>query len=185
MDNDESRSTCAYISFFSGGAIDFNSVVPTPVANSTAESESNGLAVASLAVSHVRMAWMEIAHDDSARPFTVPIFTDSSAALAMTRNDRDTRRTRHIDRRFMLHRSLERSGLIITLIVDGKRFQVADIITKNTSGPDVEYKLSCIEAPLSETDAIIYNRRGVMDSRASESARESGADSPPTPNACV
>jgi hypothetical protein len=140
---------------------------------STAEAESNILTLAALASSHVRHTWMQIRHDDPSRAFTVPIFTDSMAALAISSNDRDTRRTRHIDRRYMLHRSMRKNCLIAVYHLAGDEFQIADITSKQTQGPDSEYKLATIEAPLLSfaQPSFIRNRGGVMDSsdRSTES----------------
>ena len=95
---DDSCSTCCYIGFFQGGVVDMQSFVPQPIAHSTAESETMALAVGSMACSYVQMGIAGILFDDPSCPWTIPVMSDSSAAMAMNNNSRPTRRSRHIDR---------------------------------------------------------------------------------------
>jgi hypothetical protein len=162
MDEDDQRSTGSHMGFLQGGCIDFSSFVPLPIAQSTAEAETNALCIGSMSSAHVRQGFMQIVTGDSSAPYTVPIFTDSSAAEAISKNDRDTKRTRHIDRRFQYARHARKSGHISVHHVNGDTYQLADLGTKNVPTEEASYKLSIIEAP-STDNAIVNNRRGVTE----------------------
>ena len=74
---------------------------------------------------------MEILSGNPSTPLTIPFYTDSSAALAITTNEKQTKRTRHIDLRYFYSCQAQSSGLISTHHVKGDEFQLADIGTKN------------------------------------------------------
>ena len=99
-DCDDSRSTGCELGLLQGGAVDVSSFVPQLVAMSTAEAENNAMCVAAMAAAHVRMIVMELWCGNPDCPFTVPLLVDSLAADAMTANAKDTKRTRHIERRY-------------------------------------------------------------------------------------
>ena len=52
---DTDCSTAAYLIFFQGGVVDFNSFLPTPVPMSSAEAGNNSGAAACMSMSHLRM----------------------------------------------------------------------------------------------------------------------------------
>jgi hypothetical protein len=75
---------------------------------------------------------------------TIPILIDSTAAEAMTKNDKDTRRTKHIECRWLIHCKYRQAGLIDVLHVNGNEHNVADLGTK--SNPiNSAYKISIIK----------------------------------------
>jgi len=148
-DCDESRSTCCYVGFFQGGVVDMQSFVPQPVPHSTAESETMALAVGTMACSYVRMGIADILFDDPDRPWTIPVMSDSSAAIAMNNNSRPTRRSRHIDRRWFYARSEVAAGRIILNHV-GADYSLADTGTKNLTAEESAYKLSLMELPVTD-----------------------------------
>jgi hypothetical protein len=80
---------------------------------------------------------------------TIPILIDSSAAEAMTLNDKDTRRTKHIERRWLIHRKHRQAGLINVFHVNGNLHNIADIGTK-TNPSNTIYKFSIIEHPVTD-----------------------------------
>jgi len=129
QDCDDGRSTGGYTILFQGGLISFNSFVPQPIAMSTAEAEINAGATATAQVMHVRQAIMELLYGNPDIPFTVPVLTDSTAADAITSNERDTSRTRHIERRYLKIRHLRRSGHISVHHVPAP-YNLADVPTK-------------------------------------------------------
>ena len=69
---------------------------------------------------------------------------DSTAAEAMNSNDKGTSRTKHIERRFLIHRSHRQAGLIMPYHVNGDMHNLADIGTK-PSAKGSAYKLSVME----------------------------------------
>jgi hypothetical protein len=66
---------------------------------------------------------------DPDTPLTIPILTDSQSAMAMASSDRDTRRTRHIRRRYHYVRLQIAHGAHIILKIDGT-LNISDIGTK-------------------------------------------------------
>jgi len=115
------------------------------VPDSTAEAEAVWISVASKSSCFIRQAHCQIYHDDPDRALTVPLFTDSSAALAIMSRDRDTNRSRHIDRRFMVTRSLCERGLVKLYHTSGDTFMLADVGTKNlpSSVSDPKVDVAC------------------------------------------
>jgi hypothetical protein len=167
MDADESRSTGCYLGFFQGGLIDFSSSVPLPVAMSSAEAELNYASITCMAAAITRRAIMAILHNDESRPFTVPLFTDSQSMDAISINDRDTRRIRHVDRRYFFVRYCRQTSQIRVYHIKGDQYQLADIGTKSgINHTDFDFKLSHMEAPIPPAPKVIanYARRGVKKS---------------------
>ena len=148
-DSDESRSTGCYIGVFQGGIIDAQSFVPQPIPHSTAESETNALAVGSMACSYARMGIADVLCNDPSRPWTIPLFTDSSAAIAMNNNERPSRRTRHIDRRYFFTRG-EIAAARVRLHHIPADYSLADVGTKNLTAEESVYKLSLMETPVND-----------------------------------
>jgi hypothetical protein len=70
--------------------------MPDPITLSVAEAEVSSLAVGLMAAAHSKMIIQELVHGDSAAPFTMPVFMDSEGAICMSRNEKGTRRNRHI-----------------------------------------------------------------------------------------
>ena len=120
--------------------------MPQLITLSSAEAETNATCVATMAVAHIRQIVMEIETGNADAPYTVPLLLDSSAADAIMRNDKDTRRTRHIARRWLYTRSARRQGELSVHHVNGDKFQVADPGTKNLPMNKASYKLSIVEA---------------------------------------
>ena len=145
-DCDDQHSTGCYAIFLQGGLVDASSFVPNIVTNSSAEAETNASCVATMAINHIRQIVMEIRTGNSSAQYTVPLLTDSTACQAITRNDKDTRRTRHIERRWLYTRMARQRGDIALHHVDGDKHQIADLGTKNVATSQSAYKLSVVEA---------------------------------------
>jgi hypothetical protein len=146
-DADSQRSTGCHMGFIQGGVVDFASFVPLPIPGSSAESEPNAHCVGVLAAAHV-------VFDNSLRPLTVPFLIDSSAALTMSQNEKSTGRTKHIDRRYLIHRHARMNGEITLHHNSGDLYNLADLGTKCLAAND-EYKLSILEhAPLDEDPTV-------------------------------
>ena len=97
---DTSRSTGAYVIYYQGGVDDCASVVPDPVAMSSAEAEYNIAAIGTMTTTPCCQMILEMRNQDPDIPYTTPIFCDSTSAMAMLDSFRDTKRTRHILRRY-------------------------------------------------------------------------------------
>jgi hypothetical protein len=97
---------------------------------SSAKSESNALCVVSMAASYMRQAYCDLMFKDATYTYTIPIFIDITATEAMTLNNHDTGRTKHIERRTLLHCSHRQAGLMMPYFVNGKTHNIANIGTK-------------------------------------------------------
>ena len=94
------RSTGAYITFYQGGPIDHGTHVPGPVALSSAESEYNAACTAGMALEHFRVLIHELLNED---PDMVPkeyplIVLGSKSSMCMSKNGKDAKNTRNIER---------------------------------------------------------------------------------------
>jgi hypothetical protein len=128
---------------------------------SSAESESNALCVASMAASHIRQAYCDLFLNNVDLPYTVPVFLDSTAAEAINLNDRPTKRTKHIERRALLHRSHRQAGFIKPYHVNGDLYNLADIGTKAIA-QESSYKISVMEASISEEAITVQQSSPTM-----------------------
>jgi len=144
QDCDDGGSTGSCVILVQGGIVDSASFVHLLPAQSSAEAEVMSLCSGCIAIAHVRMAFMEITTADPDSPLTVPVLVDSQAAIAITKNDKDTSRTRHMERRFLYPRLARSRGLITTHHVPGLEFQIADVGTKALSMQVIQPKLNVI-----------------------------------------
>jgi hypothetical protein len=159
-DANNQQSTGCHMGFIQGGVVNFASFVPLPIPGSSAESESNALCVGVLAAAHACQAFCDVVFDNSLRPLTVPFLIDSSAALAMSQNEKSTSRTKHIDRRWLIHRYARMNSDISLHHISGDLYNVADLGTKGLAAND-EYKLSILEhAPLDEGPTVCATEEG-------------------------
>ena len=150
-DCDDRKSTGCYMIFFQGGLVDFSSLVPTPITMPSAEAEINMMTVGAMATNYLRQVLCDVLHDNPEHLLTVPILTDSKSGIFITQNDRDTNRTRHIQRRWLYVRQCRQSGHISCHFLPGDQFNLADLGTKNCSSTSSAYKLSILEAPVSDS----------------------------------
>ena len=135
---DTGISTGAYIIFYQGGPIEHDTHVPGPVAQSSAESEYNAACTAGMSLAHFRMFIHELINQD---PDMVPeeaplIVLDSKSAMCMAKNGEDTKNTRHIARRMHFVRNGEKCKMHKIDWCEGG-LQLAEIVTKNVSEPDI------------------------------------------------
>ncbi len=126
---DTSRSTGCYLIFCQGGIVDSASFVPDPIALSSAEAEYQIAAFGISGCEHTRQVFQEMHGLDADTALTIPILTDSQSAMAMASSDRDTRRTRHIRRRYHYVRIQISNSAHIILKIDGT-LNISDIGTK-------------------------------------------------------
>jgi hypothetical protein len=142
MDCDDRKSTGCHVAMYRGGCVEMVTGNAGLVPDSTAEAEAVWISIAAKSSCFLRQAHCQVHYGNADRPLTVPLFTDSKAAQAIMAKDRDTNRSRHIDRRFMLTRSLAERGLAKLHHTSGDTFMLADVGTKNlpssTSDPKVD-----------------------------------------------
>jgi hypothetical protein len=69
----------------------------------------------------------------------------------MSKNDKQTKKTRHIHRRWLYIRHACRSGQIALYHVDGETHQLADLGTKNVPASEASKKLLYHEVPCPDT----------------------------------
>ena len=110
--------------------------MPTPVALSSAEAEYNAAAYAMQAVANQRQTLLELNGYHPDTPLTIPFFCDSESALIMGENIKDTKRTRHIQRRIHYARDNIAMGAFQGLKIDGT-INPADTGTKNLSAENL------------------------------------------------
>ena len=96
--------TGEYIIFYQGGPIEHCKHVPGPVSQSRAKSEYNAACTTWMALAHLRMLIHELLNK---YPYIVPdvvplIILDRKSAVCMAKNGKDTKYTKHIDRRLHL-----------------------------------------------------------------------------------
>ena len=104
---DTGRSTGGYISLLQGGAVDYGSHLPVPVAMSSGEAEYIAAAVACMRASHLRMLIYDLQnmcsrdynHTEIKQP-PAKIIIDNEAAIAMATCNKDTAGNRHVARRY-------------------------------------------------------------------------------------
>ena len=136
---DTGRSTGSYLIFDQGGVVDFSTLVPSPVAMSSAEAECNAGAAAGMAMSHIRMLHNELNGLEADLILTPPILMlcDSKSAVTIANSDKDIKSLRHCKRRLLFMRQLR--------IEEEQRYQhisntymLADGGTKNLDATDVQ-----------------------------------------------
>jgi hypothetical protein len=97
---DTGRSTGYFIIAYMGEVVDHSSNMPDPVALSLADAEYNEGCVAFTAASHLRMLLCELEGINEADLPPTAIYFDSKSAMAMGSSYRDTKHTRHIEKRY-------------------------------------------------------------------------------------
>jgi hypothetical protein len=185
-DCDDSRSTGGYVILLQGGIVDMNSFVPAPIAQSTCEAESNAQCVALMASRHVTKMVMELFRGgNSEYPYTIPLLTDNKSSLSLATSDKRTKSSRHIERRFQYVRHSVLSGYTILYHINGKDFQLADIVTKPLSHHESMNLLAYVEAvPHGHLDSMTQSSidEGCCDSRASHTQTTSSEFTPGSPS---
>ena len=75
--------------------------------------------------------------NDADTPFTIPFFCDSESAIIMGNNKKDTKRTRHMQRRVHFVRDNVESRKFIPTKIDGE-LNPSDIGTENLNSEKLE-----------------------------------------------
>jgi len=154
-DCDDSRSTGCHVGLLQGGLINLSSFVPNPIAVSSCKCETNTMTVAVMASQQSVIIDCDLLYGDQERPFTVPMFTDSSSGIAATRNQRVTSTSCHIDCCWYYVRQARQAGHIQLIHIDGDKYQLADLGTKNIPAAEASYKSYTIETSIIEEGLIV------------------------------
>ena len=98
---DTGRSTGVYMIFYQGGPTDHRTHIPRPVDQLSVEIDYNAACTVGMALAQFRMLIHEFLNKG---PDIVPdeaplILLDSTSAMCMADNGKDTKQTRHIARR--------------------------------------------------------------------------------------
>ena len=133
---DTGRSTGGNVTFNQGGAVDYGSHLPVPVAMSSGEAEYISAAVACMRASHLRMLTYDMRFlgsenydGDNMNCEPARIIIDNEAAIAMAKCNKDTAGNRHVARRF----HYVRQGTALNehqFHWIGTKYQLADVLTK-------------------------------------------------------
>jgi len=116
-----------------GGVVDMASVVPKLITHSTGEAEYCTGALALMASAHIRKMYNELQGKDPDLPLTIPIGIDSKAATDIAASEKDTQRTRHMQRRYHYWRECNGNGTSKTFRLPGE-FNWANSLTKPLNG---------------------------------------------------
>ena len=127
---DTGRSTGSYQIYQQGGIVEAACFVPNPVAMSSAEAEYNAVAHAMQRCANVRQVLQELSGNAPDAPLNIPVLCDSESALIIGQNNKDTKRTRHIERRIHYVRDGFASRMYDGIKILGT-INPADVGTKN------------------------------------------------------
>lgn len=143
---DTGRSTSGYLIFYRGGVIEANSMMSVPIAMSSAEAEYMSACSGCMAAAHLHMLLYDFKHLGTKNynksqlalpePPTV-VMVDNDAAVKISLNDRLTKHTRHISRRFHYVREGRKMKLHFLVWCPG-RLMLADIMTKTQEASKME-----------------------------------------------
>jgi hypothetical protein len=143
-----------------------NCVVAQPIPHSTAESETIAISVGAMACVYARMGIADILFNNAEKPWTIPLISHSSAAIAMNSSNKPTKQNRHIDRQYFYGREEYLASRIEFHHIDADHL-LADLATKNLTAKEAAYKLSIVECTVTDhhigTNATyVQGRRRVM-----------------------
>ena len=97
---------------------------------SSAQAEYTAACSTVLAIDHTRQVIQEILLGEPDTPMTIPIYCDSTSAIAIAKHPKDTQATRHIARRIHRVREAQAAGEITMIKIEGTE-NPADLGTKN------------------------------------------------------
>ena len=144
---DTSRSTGCYCIYVHGSLVDSASFVPSPIAMSSAEAEYNAAAFGLTAALHTKQVYNCFMHRHPDSPVTIALCIDSASAICMMNNNKDTKRTHHIERRIHFLRHARENGIFIPYKIPGE-LNPADLGTKNLSESVIQNHLPMVHIPV-------------------------------------
>ena len=127
-DRDDSRSVSGFVFTLNGGAICWKSSKQSTVADSVCEAEYIAASDAAKEAVWLRKFLGELGVAPSLDG-PVPVYCDSTGAIAQAKEPRSHHRTKHILRRYHLVREIVERGDIDLMKIDGKK-NLADPFTK-------------------------------------------------------
>ena len=88
---DTKQSTGSYVHFSQGGAVDYSTYVPSPVAMLSAEAECNSGAVAGMAMPHICMLQNEMNGEEADNLCNCPVimYCDNASAVTIVNSNKD------------------------------------------------------------------------------------------------
>lgn len=137
---DTGRSTTGFLIYYQGGVIEANSSLQVPVAMSSCEAEVMASCSGCMAAAHIHMLLYDMKYlgtkDYNCTKPALPdpptiIMVDNQAAVQMSLNDKLTKHTRHISRRFHYVTQGAKKNLHKLEWCPGEDM-LADIMTKST-----------------------------------------------------
>ena len=128
-DQDTAKSTTGYLVFLAGGPISFRSVLQKIQAHSSAEAEYGSMSDCAREIQYISNILQEVGLLKQTGP--IQIYSDSSAAIAMTQNKGVSHRTKHIAIRYHYVKTLIEEG-VVSVHKISTEVNPADILTKAT-----------------------------------------------------
>ena len=104
---------------YRGGVVDASSLMPSVITHSTGEAEYCTAALAIMAGAFTRKTYNEAMGRDADAPLTIALGIDSKAAIDIASSQRETKRTRHIQRRYHYFRECQAKGSIRIFHIEG------------------------------------------------------------------
>jgi hypothetical protein len=141
---DTSRSTGGYLIFVQGGVVDVTSMMPQLIAYSTCEAEYCTGALAAMATTYIKKIYNELHGLDSDHNITIPIGMDSQSAINTAQSNKETQRTKHIQRRYHFLRLAVATSQIVLFKVDGTT-NCANSLTKPLSAEQLAIETKIYE----------------------------------------
>ena len=139
--------------------MDASLFVPGPIAMSSAEAETNANTVGIMNLSMIRQAYCDIVYGCAERKYTVPVLVDNTAALLMSQNEKDSKRTRHMERRWLFNRHETGVGNVKGFHCPAQ-FQLADPATKNLDSSKYSLAMSVLETHVSDSSILPASSEG-------------------------
>jgi hypothetical protein len=130
---DTHRSTGGYMIHWQGGVVEGVSVMPPIIAASVGEAEYCTGALAAMAISFHRKVFNEFTGRDADSPLTVALGMDSKAAIDIATSPRETKRTKHIARRYHFLRWCVQTSQLVLFPIPGDR-NWSNCLTKPLNG---------------------------------------------------
>ena len=132
-------------------ALDYSTYVPSSVAMSSAESETNAGANAFIAMQHIRTLRNELNGLEVDLLIDPPILTlcDNSSSVTIANTDKDVKSIRHCTQRLLYIRQLRREKKLLYSYINNQ-CMVADIGTKNLYSSSLQPLIKMIMCKINE-----------------------------------
>jgi hypothetical protein len=118
---DTHRSTGGYMIHWQGGVVEGVSIMPPVLSVSVGEAEYCTAALAVMATSFHRKVYNEFIGRDADEPLTVALGLDSKAAIDIAMSPRETKKTKHIKRRYHYLRWCQQTSQVYLFPLPGDK----------------------------------------------------------------